>query len=274
MTAANGNYSLSRLNAVKHGILSKELLLPHESAEDYAALLAALTDEFKPEGAVEPFLVEELAAIIWRKRRILAAEGAAINKALGRSLQRSRSLVNAAAPLSLHFQGSALDDDELPVREVLALSEDELARRQAAIRASHAAVAAAEEQLQAGGRGAARRALERLPDALQDLWFRREREALDVDCLGRFLRTEAAPQLANEELLLRHAGFIRKQALGASASEVDFTSIAKYEAHLDRSFERKLGVLLKLKSMKALPAEAAEIPAAPASGCISDESRS
>jgi hypothetical protein len=47
-----------------------------------ADLLAALLDEHQPAGMTERHLIEELATIIWRKRRVLLAEGAKINEGL------------------------------------------------------------------------------------------------------------------------------------------------------------------------------------------------
>lgn len=48
-------------------------MLAREDATEYRDLLGALVEEHQPAGATEAHLVEELAAIIWRKRRVLAA---------------------------------------------------------------------------------------------------------------------------------------------------------------------------------------------------------
>ena len=40
-------YQVRRLNAVKHGILSKEAVLPHESKDEFEDLLALSNDKFK-----------------------------------------------------------------------------------------------------------------------------------------------------------------------------------------------------------------------------------
>ena len=76
------NYEPVRYNAMKHGILSRLAVLAHEDAGEFGDLLAALVEEHQPAGATEMHLVEELAAIIWRKRRVLLAEGANINQGL------------------------------------------------------------------------------------------------------------------------------------------------------------------------------------------------
>lgn len=71
---------MGNLNAATHGILSRDVVLPHESAAEFAALLAAFQAEHSPVGVTESMLVEELAALAWRKRRALQAEGAAIQR--------------------------------------------------------------------------------------------------------------------------------------------------------------------------------------------------
>jgi hypothetical protein len=58
------------------------VVLAHEDGGDFADLLAALIEEHRPAGMTERHLVEELAAIIWRKRRVLMAEAAKINEGL------------------------------------------------------------------------------------------------------------------------------------------------------------------------------------------------
>ena len=72
--ARGGCYQNSRHNALRHGILSKCLLLPGEDENEYDALLSALVEEHRPQGPTEEHLVEELAGIMWRKRRHRLAE--------------------------------------------------------------------------------------------------------------------------------------------------------------------------------------------------------
>ncbi|HXP72216.1 MAG TPA: hypothetical protein VOA88_23290 [Candidatus Dormibacteraeota bacterium] len=72
----------SRYNAIKRGIFAKFVLLEHESAADYESVLNGLREDFHPEGTLETLLVENLAAIIWRKRRFLQAEAAEIANGL------------------------------------------------------------------------------------------------------------------------------------------------------------------------------------------------
>jgi hypothetical protein len=62
--APNTSYEAVRFNAMKHGILSGLVGLPHEDAGEFADLLAALVEEHQPAGMTERSLVEDLAAII------------------------------------------------------------------------------------------------------------------------------------------------------------------------------------------------------------------
>ena len=101
-------YQVRRLNAVKHGILSKEAVLPHESKDEFEDLLAQYEADFVPA------LVEELATIVWRKKRLLKAENAKINNGLSSALNHSQRLLNSTAPLSLH-----IEDEKIEVREFL-----------------------------------------------------------------------------------------------------------------------------------------------------------
>lgn len=67
-------------NATKRGLFSKVVVLPNESRAEYERLLAGLGRSLQPEGALEELLVEKLAATAWRQRRLLFAEGAEIRK--------------------------------------------------------------------------------------------------------------------------------------------------------------------------------------------------
>ena len=57
-------------------------ILPWEDAEEYRTVLAALAAEHAPQGPTEENFVEELAGIMWRKRRLRLAESAAHRRGL------------------------------------------------------------------------------------------------------------------------------------------------------------------------------------------------
>ena len=91
-------YEAVRFNALKHGILSRYTVLSHENHADYESLVNSLMDEHLPAGATEQHLIEELASVIWRKRRVLQAEGATINQDLKAVAGNTKAVVQAAAP--------------------------------------------------------------------------------------------------------------------------------------------------------------------------------
>ena len=62
--------TLSSKNATKHGLLSKQVLLPSESEEEFEELSQGLREDLKPVGALETRLVEDIAADFWRLSRI------------------------------------------------------------------------------------------------------------------------------------------------------------------------------------------------------------
>src|SRR4051812_42269763 len=86
LPAEIGPTEITRFNALKHGVLSRYTVLPWESADEYDAVLAALIAEHAPQGPTEEHLVEELAGIFWRKRRLRLAEAAAHRRGLDRTL--------------------------------------------------------------------------------------------------------------------------------------------------------------------------------------------
>ncbi len=74
----HNSYAGTRFNAVKHAVLSRYTVLPWDDAGEYEGLFSALVEEHMPEGPTETHLVEEVAGIFWRKRRLRLAEASAI----------------------------------------------------------------------------------------------------------------------------------------------------------------------------------------------------
>ena len=58
------------LNAMKHGLLSKEILLPGEDEEALRELDERLRGELQPDGVVEVLLVDWVTSLLWRLRRL------------------------------------------------------------------------------------------------------------------------------------------------------------------------------------------------------------
>ena len=80
-------------NAVKHGILSQRLILPGEDQRDFIHLQDDLRLSLRPVGALELILVEKIAAVIWKQKRLTAANSASIQLATRTESQDVRRLV-------------------------------------------------------------------------------------------------------------------------------------------------------------------------------------
>jgi hypothetical protein len=70
----------SKLNAFKYGLFSTVVVLRGESRAEYLSLLTGLQQDFQPQGTLETVLVESLAVLWWRKRRLYQAESAEISE--------------------------------------------------------------------------------------------------------------------------------------------------------------------------------------------------
>src|SRR3954452_338275 len=96
LPAETSGTEVTRFNALQHGVLSQYTVLPWESTDEYHELLAALVAEHGPQGPTEEHLVEELAGILWRKRRLRLAEAAAHRRGLVGTLANYRETVKVA----------------------------------------------------------------------------------------------------------------------------------------------------------------------------------
>ena len=67
---------ISKYNALKHGILSREVLLEGEDEGSLIELGKRIRAEIKPSGEVELVLTDRIISNIWRLRRLLEVERA------------------------------------------------------------------------------------------------------------------------------------------------------------------------------------------------------
>lgn len=66
--------AVSRFNAVKHGLLSGEVLLGGEDERDLVGLGRRLKVELKPASEIERVLVDRIVANFWRLKRAMRVE--------------------------------------------------------------------------------------------------------------------------------------------------------------------------------------------------------
>jgi hypothetical protein len=74
-TTPEGQATSSK-NAMKHGLLSKDMLLPDEDPEALATLAQGLDVALAPVGRLETILVNRIISLRWRLRRMAKAERA------------------------------------------------------------------------------------------------------------------------------------------------------------------------------------------------------
>ena len=242
------NYEPVRYNAMKHGILSRLAVLPHEDVGEFGDLLAALVEEHQPAGATEMHLIEELAAIIWRKRRVLMAEGATINQGLKSAVKNAESVIPAAAP----FQGG-LSGKDTDLRDLVTATPSENAESLQYADINLKATERARAILYKGGANAyekARRALHEDSRYSWDEGVEDESYTADAEGLETWIREWLMPYCYQREREAQHQPAIKSQALGEGLQAYRLEKLNRYETHLDRKFERTLAMLLKLKSLR------------------------
>lgn len=245
----SSGYEAVRFNAMKHGILSKLAVLAHEDAGEFADLLAALVEEHQPKGMTEQHLVEELAAVIWRKRRVLLAEGANINRGLQAVVHSTlNSPIRAAVPFQ---RRAAAEDIDLP--DLLSATPEEITEQQRETEIDLAATRKAAAILRKGGDKAydkARRAL--LPDsrACWDEHVEENTYPATAEGLAHYIRETLEPICYRLEFEARNQSAIKSQTLGEGLQAHKLEKLNRYETHLDRKFERTLAMLLKMKELR------------------------
>lgn len=243
--ARSGNYEPVRFNAMKHGILSRLTVLAHEDHAEFDDLLAALLDEHRPTGMTERHLVEELAAIIWRKRRVLLAEGAKINEGLKSAACSSKSVMSSAAPFQ---RGMASDSTD--VRDLLDLTQEDIAKNQKSAALDLAAARKATSILRKGGPNAYAKARRALMQESRDWWDEHVEEEVHpatAEGLAAFICDTLEPLCYQMEREARFTPAIKAQTLGEGLRAHLLEKLNRYETHLDRKFERTLAMLLKLQ---------------------------
>jgi hypothetical protein len=68
----------SSRNALKHGLVSGEIVIWDEDSDQFELLRAGLEVDFQPNSTIERELVDRLAGLLWRLRRLPALEAALI----------------------------------------------------------------------------------------------------------------------------------------------------------------------------------------------------
>ncbi len=78
--------AISKYNSLKHGILTREVLLDGEDEKTLIELGKRIRSEIKPIGEVEMILTDRIISNIWRLRRMLEVERAVMEWEKGEAL--------------------------------------------------------------------------------------------------------------------------------------------------------------------------------------------
>jgi ABC-type dipeptide/oligopeptide/nickel transport system ATPase subunit len=117
---------VSKRNALKHGIFSKEVLVHgfyfQESSHEFTALFQDFRQSLNPVGPVEEMLVDQIVTAHWRLRRALRAESGEITLSVEKG-QFERSKPN----MHWRWMGWELTPDQVGAMEESAIGIDILA---------------------------------------------------------------------------------------------------------------------------------------------------
>lgn len=250
------NYEIARFNALRHGVLSQYTVLPWEDGDEYRTLLEALVAEHKPEGPTEEHLVEELAGIIWRKRRLRLGECAAHHRALKRASDPYQETAKAAL---IHVPGHVEIDS---IDDAIRATDEQTAEDRVDVESDQAMTEKALGLLERLTPTAYSRALGAVRDDTRAWWQEQlawepddydEDQApyrADAESLRRFLESEVLPWYEKRRCELDHRPLIRAQAFGEAVDPHRLERLARYEVHLDRKLERTVAMLLKLQELR------------------------
>ena len=242
-------YEGVRFNALRHGILSRYVVLSHENGDDYQSLIGALFEEHLPVGATEQHLIEELASVIWRKRRVLQAEGATLNKGLKESARSAKTVIPAAVPFEMGLSGENTD-----IRDLMDLKPEDVVESHQSAKHDIDASNKASAILRKGGDRAYEKALRTLLPDTREWWQNYvddEEYTADATGLAAFITEHITPFAYQQEKEARHHDAIVNQTIGEGLQAYRLEKLSRYETHLDRKFERTLAMLIKLKDLRS-----------------------
>ncbi len=250
--ADGSGYQVTRFNALQHGVLSRYTVLPWESEGEYLDLLHALADEHQPKGPTEEHLVEELAGIIWRKRRLRQAEAAVIR----RGLAITRSAYSGVGTASVSHLSTA--DCETDTAQAISSTPEDALADLADLSADIAQTEEALRLLQIGGNAAYSGALAALREDTQAWWQDvlvepngdQDPYTPEATSLIRFLRGELADWYENRRKEIEQRPLVQSQAFGEALDPIRLEKLSRYEVHLDRKLDRTLPMLLKVQEIQ------------------------
>ena len=256
-TQTSASYEVTRFNALQHGILSRHAVLPWEDRSEYQTLLDALMREHAPQGPTEGHLVEELAGVIWRKRRLQLAEAAIYREKLRKDATSTYDPEQIAGAALLPVAGRVTMKTD--IAQALTATDGETASDLRDLKRDRAMTSKAMGLLAAGTPDAYARALAALQEDTRSYWLQcleeSPRDGLTYkptgEALTAWLRRHWIEWYEGPISELEHRDAIKEQAFGSAYANKRLEVTARYEVHLDRKLERTLSMLFRLRELRA-----------------------
>jgi hypothetical protein len=250
----------SSRNAIRHGIFSESTLLKGESRSEFESLRIELWEALQPEGKLEELLVDKLASISWRYRRLLLAETGEIRKQLLEWNQERNAQDERIAD-------SLRDENRLAVNiqdpEVLKRCLELLAELRRGIKTAgfqQQRDTSILEKLY----GADTHSRDRLRDEYS-VWFETAQSSEEERLREGFATPEECKQNVldeiDDEIRRLKAAHKKRITLESQHNEIELLRgkvpdspwldrVLRYEASLERAFDRTLGQLERLRRLR------------------------
>jgi hypothetical protein len=256
----------SKRNAVGHGIFSNAVLLKDEPRAEYDALLRGLRQDLRPEGTLENLLVEKLSVISWRHRRLIVAETSEIRKSIEfldwDEEQRQTERANQISEYSIEYAGGLIRRIDNP--KVLERCLELLMELKDGIEAHGFDLIYSRGFTKLYGGSSNQNWQENLYDSCQS-WSKIAKLSAEDRKGGGFPSPEECVDIFVGEMekeisrLQQHKKARRSiesvrmkfEALGRSVPEAhQLDRLLRYEASLERGFDRTLSQLERLQRMR------------------------
>ena len=261
--------AVSKMNALKHGILSKEVLVcglkRKESAREFSALHQRFRDDRQPEGPVEEMLVDQIVTAHWRLRRALTAESGEIALNAGHGESRRRRFKD---PRFQWMKWRALGDPVYAMEDSLmgnGVLEHWLSEVRAAVERDGELTEATVQRMVQNFGGEANRLTRELEG--QRVKLLANRNGLEESALREWRRQETLKFLDHElgllewrrrDLVEREESEEQAQQDAAALPSIEvLDKIMRYETKLERQMYRAMAQLERLQRLRrgeAVPA--------------------
>ena len=253
--------AVSKMNALKHGILSKQVLVRglhgKENAREFLALHQRFTDELQPVGPLEEMLVDQIVTAHWRLRRALTAESGEVAVSVDQGHWRRERIPN---PQWLWLKWLAFGDPVFSMKESV-LGNEALERvlvelKQAVERDGELTEAAVQNLVKK------LRGPNHLTEGLEELRLRQAQnpEGLDAAALREKNKIQALAYLNGE---LSALGWRKEECEEREDAETEardasavlpsvevLDKILRYETKLERQMYRAMSQLERLQRMR------------------------